>query len=110
MAAKSKRKGKVGELEWAAKCREYGFEARRGQQYSGASGDPDVVTDVPHVHFEVKRTERLNLWSAFDQAKADCGKNLFPVVAHRPNRRDWIVVMSADDFLRIMAEIKFYGG
>ena len=67
----AKRKGKVGEREWAALCREYGFEARRGQQFSGASGDPDVVTNVPGIHFEVKRTETLHLWGAIKQAEDD---------------------------------------
>ena len=35
----SKHKGKRGELEVAAILREHGYDARRGQQYSGASGD-----------------------------------------------------------------------
>jgi len=53
----SKRKGKRGELELAKKLKEYGFSARRGQQYSGIGGD-DVV-GLDGVHIECKRAERL---------------------------------------------------
>ena len=56
----SRNKGKVGERELAKKLREYGFEARRGQQYCGADGSADVV-GLEGVHIECKRTERLSL-------------------------------------------------
>ena len=36
-------KGARGERELARKLREYGYHSRRGQQYSGANGDADVV-------------------------------------------------------------------
>lgn len=45
----SRTKGAAGERELASKLREYGFEARRGQQYSGANGDADVV-GLPQIH------------------------------------------------------------
>lgn len=35
----SRNKGKNGELELASILREYGYNARRGQQYCGANGD-----------------------------------------------------------------------
>lgn len=34
----SRQKGARGERELAKKLREYGFDSRRGQQYSGANG------------------------------------------------------------------------
>lgn len=42
MGKLSREKGKRGEREFASLCREYGYAARRGQQYSGAGGE-DVV-------------------------------------------------------------------
>ena len=39
----SRQKGARGERELASKLREYGYNTRRGQQYSGANGDADVV-------------------------------------------------------------------
>ena len=39
----SRNKGAAGEREVAGILRGYGYKARRGQQYSGANGDADVV-------------------------------------------------------------------
>ena len=49
----SRRKGKTGELHLVKKLKEYGYDVRRGQQYSGANGDADVV-GIDHLHIEVK--------------------------------------------------------
>jgi hypothetical protein len=46
----SRRKGKVGEREFAALLREHGFDARRGVQYSGGVDSPDVVIFGGSVH------------------------------------------------------------
>ena len=100
MAVNSRRKGKDGELEWVKFLNHHGLEARRGQQYSGASGDPDVICeDLPHIHFEVKRTEKLNPYTALEQAKRD-SLGRVPVVAHRRNKKNWIIIMDAHDFMR----------
>lgn len=56
----SRRKGASGERELAKKLREYGYEARRGQQYCGSNGDADVV-GIPGIHIECKRVEALNI-------------------------------------------------
>lgn len=39
----SRDKGKRGERELAAALNAHGYDCRRGQQYSGANGDADVV-------------------------------------------------------------------
>ena len=72
MAINSRAKGKAGELELAKILREtYGFEdARRSQQFSGKQGDADVV-GLPHLHLEVKRNERLNIYDAYEQSCRD---------------------------------------
>ena len=56
----SRNKGAAGEREVAGILRGYGYKARRGQQYSGANGDADVV-GLPGIHIEVKRREKLNI-------------------------------------------------
>lgn len=63
----SRQKGARGERELAVLLREYGFDSRRGQQYSGVSGDADVV-GLPGIHVEVKRVERLNISEAMKQS------------------------------------------
>lgn len=94
------KKGKVGERELAAFLREYGYEARRGQQYAGGGTSPDVVSDLPDIHIEVKRVEAGNLYKWLEQAKRDAaGTGKTPVVFHRKNREDWVVVLDAHDFL-----------
>ena len=98
----SKRKGKVGELEFVHWLKDHGIAARRGQQYCGANNDPDVVTDLEQIHFEVKRTEKLNLHNAMIQAINDCPKNKIPVVAHRKSRQDWLVILRAEDALALL--------
>ena len=98
-------KGKVGEREWRDVLREKGFEARRGRQFSGSEDSPDVVSNLP-FHFEVKRVEALNIDKAVEQAQRDCGKKV-PVVAHRKNKRPWLVTMLAEDWLSLVREKHF---
>ena len=85
MKINSKQKGKRGELELAKKLKEYGYEARRGQQYCGNNGDADVV-GLPAIHIECKRVEKLNISSAMQQAKKDSkDSDKFPAVFSRKN-------------------------
>ena len=103
MGKMSREKGKRGERAVAALFREYGFtDAKRGQQYHGGPDSPDVV-GVPGLHIEVKRTERLNLYDALAQAKRDAGEEL-PVVIHRKNDSEWVVILSFDDFMKLYRE------
>ena len=105
----SRRKGAEGERELAKKLREYGFVCRRGQQYSGANGDADVVC-LDGIHIECKRVERLNIQDAMEQAKRDSGANdmpfgyNFPAVFHRKNHSEWLVTMRLDDWIELYRE------
>lgn len=96
----SRSKGAAGERELAQILRAYGFEARRGQQFSGANGDPDVV-GMPGVHIECKRVERLNLYEAMAQSINDARIGETPVVMHRKNREEWLVSMRLGDFIKL---------
>ena len=101
----SRSKGKRGELEWAAYLRDHlGLEARRGQQHSGSPDSPDVVGGIPLTHAEVKRVEALNINKAMEQAERDCGANI-PYVAHRRNRKPWLVTLRAADLTRFALAI-----
>lgn len=95
----SKQKGKKGELEVAKILNSYGYHCRRGQQYCGSNGDADVV-GLPGIHIEVKRRERLDLYSAIEQAKMDAGKtNTLPTVFWRRNDCEWLVAMPLKDWM-----------
>lgn len=95
-------KGKAGEREVRDLLRLHGFEARRGQQFAGGGDSPDVVHDIPGLHIEVKRTERFDLYGAMEQATEDVREGSAPAVFHRRNRKPWVVVLKAGDFLHLM--------
>ena len=98
----SRDKGKRGERQWRDELRANGYEARRGQQFSGSPDSPDVICDgLPWAHFEVKFVEHLNFSAAMAQARRDAGgKAAF--VAHRRNHRPWLVTMDAERFYRLL--------
>jgi len=105
MGAKSRRKGKRGELEAAAQLRRlFRVEARRGRQYQGTDQSPDVLADIPGVHFEVKRVEALRLYSAIEQAVADASENI-PVVLHRANQKPWVAIVRLDDLPHLAVQL-----
>jgi hypothetical protein len=99
----SRNKGKVGERAWRDWLREQGYlKAYRGAQYCGLRGNPDVVCpETPLIHYEVKRGERLDVYGAVQQATRDCGSK-YPVVAWRRNGHDWLAVMPAETFARLL--------
>lgn len=115
MSCNSREKGKRGEIEAAHALQEYGYDARRSQQFSGANGDADVV-GLPGIHLEIKRVEKLNIDKALQQSIADSyadslkqGRELIPVVLHRSNsdrkkdstRGTWKVTLRLDDFMKL---------
>lgn len=99
----SRAKGAAGERELAGKLRDYGYDARRGQQYSGANGDADVV-GLPGIHIEVKRVERLNIDEAMEQARRDAREGEIPAVFHRKNGQPWKVTMDFDPWMELYSE------
>lgn len=103
MGKSQREKGKRGERELAGKLREYGFDCRRGQQYCGASGDADVI-GIDGIHIECKRTERLQLYEALEQAVRDSREGEKPVVMHRKNKCEWVAILRLEDFCEILRE------
>ena len=109
MPMNSRRKGKVGEREFAALLRAEGIDARRGQQFAGGAESPDVVSKaLAWLHVEVKRTQALNLADACAQAEGDCGRGAPAgqkkpwVVAHRRNHAPWLITMTAEVFFQFL--------
>ena len=99
----SRAKGAAGERELAKILREQGYDTRRGQQYSGANGDADVV-GLPGIHIECKRVQALNLSKAMEQAERDAKEDEAPAVFHRKNREPWRVTMNLTDWLTMYKE------
>ena len=104
MGKVSRDKGKRGELEFAALCREHGYDVRRTSQYCGQTGDAADCVGLPGIHIEIKRTEKLSLYDAVDQAKRDCKEGRMPVVFHRRNNCKWLAIMPVDVFFALYRE------
>lgn len=101
----SRAKGCRGERSLAKALREHGYDCRRGQQFSGANGDADVV-GLPNIHIECKRVERLNIENAMAQSIHDAREGELPVVMHRKNNCKWLVTMRLDDWIELYREWK----
>jgi hypothetical protein len=50
---------------------------------------------------ECKNVEKLNVWAAFDQAKANCGGH-YPLLVHSRNRSEVLATLRFDDLLAIL--------
>jgi len=99
----SRQKGKTRELELSRLLRDAGYPCRRGQQYSGASGDADII-GLPGIHIECKRCERIQLRDWLDQAIRDRRPQEKAAVFHRANRTSWTVTMRLEDWIEIYRE------
>lgn len=99
----SRSKGADFERSVANKLREYGYESRRGQQYSGANGDADVV-GLPGIHIECKAVERLNIYTAMKQSENDAREDEVPIVIHKKNYKGILVTMQFEDWIRLYKE------
>lgn len=93
MTINSRAKGARGEREFAEYLRDHGWAARRGQQFSGSPDSPDVVCDIPGVHWEVKRVEKGSLYAWLNQACMDSSDDTIPIVAHRRNNMGWVAIL-----------------
>jgi hypothetical protein len=106
----SRAKGARGEREaaqaWVESMAAAGISvtARRGQQFSGGTESPDVVTSLPTIHLEVKRTEKGNPYHWVEQAVRDAGPKL-PIVLHRRNGQEWLAIVRLEDVPRLAAEL-----
>ena len=103
MGKASRDKGKRGERELASKLREYGYDSHRGVQYKGGADSPDV-TGLKGIHIECKRVEQLRLYDSLSQSKSDCGANEMPVVMHRKNNCEWVVIQPLGDWINLYRE------
>jgi hypothetical protein len=107
MPINSKQKGARFERSLASKFREYGFDARRTNQYCGNTGDASDVVGLPGIHIEAKHQERMQLYDWMAQAKRDAengGKGYLPTVFHKKNNAEILVTMTLDDWMNLYRE------
>lgn len=101
MPINSRQKGAAAERELAKALRDYGYEAaRRGQQFSGIEGED--VLGLPGFHIECKRVEAGNLYNWLEQSTRDAAFFTTPIVVHRRNNKQWVVILTLDHFLKLL--------
>lgn len=102
MGAKSKNKGRRGELELAQKLNGMGYTSVKAGACTSYGQEADV-SGLRGVHIECKRVERLDLTGAMQQATRDSDRfhDGLPAVFHRKNREEWYVTMRLEDWSRI---------
>lgn len=106
MGRMSRQKGKRGEREAAAELGALlGCTARRGVQYQGGPESPDVVLEGVNIHVEAKRVEALNLYAAVEQAKKDAPPGHVPIVWHRKNGRESVVIVETSRLVDLAREV-----
>ena len=99
----SRRKGARYERELARYLSENGFpDSRRGEQFSGGSDSPDVVSEFP-FHIEAKHVQALNLYSAMTQSIRDAGDKP-PCVIHRKNNSESMFTCRLSDLVKLLNE------
>lgn len=98
----SRNKGANGERQLAKALKAFGYEARRGQQYSGLMGDADVI-GLEGIHIECKRVEDLDLEQAYAQSRRDARLGEIPVVMWRKNyQRNWSATLTVTNLMRML--------
>lgn len=104
MAVNSKAKGARFERSLASHLKAYGYDCRRGQQFSAANGDADVV-GLPGIWIEAKHQERMQLYDWMAQARRDASKSgNLPAVFHKKNNCNILVTMEFDDWMQLYRE------
>ena len=54
--------------------------------------------------FECKNQEKLNIWSALEQAQANCSNGDSPAVVFKRNRSETYIALKFDDFINLLGD------
>ena len=70
----------------------------------GAGGEDLLLSPAARRKFgfsvECKNVEKLNVWNAYEQAEANCGKHE-PLLVMKKNRKKPLVVVDAEYFIKL---------
>lgn len=88
---------------------EYYTELEKGDvrpAIMGESGEDikqsPAARNILPFSFECKNQERLNIWSAINQAEENCPENQKPAVVFKRNRSDVYVTLKFNDLLNLL--------
>lgn len=104
MGRSQRDKGASAEREIAKIFNENGFRARRGQVFNH---EPDVIVfDLPWLHIEVKRHEKIAMPAWIKQSTESCKDNESPCVIFRQNRQKWWFAIPLEVALKLLKHEK----
>jgi len=102
----SREKGARFERALAKMFKEQGYEARRTQQYCGATEESSDVVGLPYIHAEAKHYKRQAFdYDWMEQAKRDAKDNI-PAVFHKIDNHEVLVTMTLDDWFKLYREFE----
>lgn len=103
-----KAKGTRLEKRFAQLIREKGLDDNATRMIlSGAAFgfETDIRTSLPYA-FECKNTEKLKLWQFWEQTERARKPFKTPVLVYSANFRPTMCILTAEDFLNMVREIK----
>jgi Holliday junction resolvase len=101
----SRTKGASGEREICRVLRDAGWpEAARTSDGRSQHGRGDIA-GVPGVVFEIRRTEKLNIWQAIDDVQRQAADGELPVVVFRRNRSGWWAAIPLERLVELLPAI-----
>lgn len=101
MPLNSRRKGAKGELEFI-KQHLHPFWPDACRNLDQFKDDKRDCLNVAGVHWQIKRTERLDLWAAIGQANSEAAATDLPVVAFRRNHSSWYCIVEASEMVALL--------
>jgi Holliday junction resolvase len=105
MGRMSREKGARGERELCSVLRSRGWpDACRTSDGRAQAGRGDIAGGPAGVVFEVRRTERLNVWQALEDAQGHAENGELPIAAFRRSRGGWYAALPLDRLLELLRE------
>jgi hypothetical protein len=105
MSARERRKGKAGELEVVNVLRDAGWPAAaRTSDGRAQAGRGDIAGGPAGIVFEVRRTERVDVWRGLGDARGHAVNGELPVLAFRRSRGGWYAAVPLEELLALLRE------
>lgn len=105
MGKAQREKGVRAERLFRDLCRAEGFaNVERGCQLYQTGREVADVVGLPGIHIEVKNVQRLNVRAAMEQSTRDTLPGELPIVAHKMDRKPWLITMLAADWFKLYRE------
>lgn len=100
-------KGKRGERLAAKLINELfpGASARRGQQFCGSPDSPDVVSDLPGIHLEIKNSQKMAVYSWLAQTDLERAPGDVGLVLMKRNLKPWLVCCYAKELPQLVRNL-----